>query len=133
MLAKFRGAAAGQDGDDGLLRIEILLAAECGAIERGGYGSYERMTDEFHGDSGIAIEFFFKGKNAKSLRETAAHYAHAPGAPGPELRADVVDVLDAARFEFSREAQVEAGEVGKNGEGGLAALGFADQAAHGAD
>ena len=38
-----------------------------------------------------------------------------------------------AAFEFAGEAQVEAGEVGEDGEGGLALLGGGDEFAHGAD
>src|ERR1700738_1777605 len=133
MLAKFRGATARQDGDELFLRIEALLAEKCLTIEGGVHGAYQRMTDEFHGDSGIAVELFFKGENAECLREAATHYAHAPGAPGPELRADVIDVADSMRLEFSGEAEVEAVKIGEDGESGFAALGFEDEAAHGAD
>ncbi len=91
------------------------------------------VADEFYGDPGIAVELFFKRKNAEGFREAPADYTHAPGAPGPELRADVIDVFDAAAFEFSGEAEMEAGKIGEDGEGGLAALGFGDEAAHGAD
>src|SRR6266851_5224487 len=132
MLAKFGGAAAGQNGDELLLRIEILLAAKGLAIERGVHRSYQRMTDEFHGDASFAVELFFKWENAESLREAAADYADAPRAPGPELRADVVDVFNATAFEFAGEAQVEAGEIGEDCEGGFAPLGLGDKMAHGA-
>src|SRR5579864_105208 len=133
MLAQFAGTAAGEYGGDFLLRIESLLAAKSLAIERGPHGSYQRMADELNGHSGIAVEFFFKGKNTESLREAAPDDAHAPGTPRPELRADVINVLNAAAFEFAGQAQVEAGEVREDCEGGLAAFGFADEAAHGAD
>src|SRR6267154_3094465 len=91
------------------------------------------MADEFYGDAGIAEEFFLKGKNAEGLREATADDSDAPWAPGPELRADVVDVFDSAALEFAGQAEVEAGEVCEYRELGLTALGFAYQVAHGAD
>src|SRR5712692_274625 len=133
MLAKFRSAAAGQDGDEFFLGIEVLFAEEGLAVERGVHGANQRVADEFHGDSGVAVELFFERENAEGLREAAADYADAPGAPGPELRADVVDVLRTMAFEFSGEAEMEAGKIGEDSEGGLAAFGFGDEAAHGAD
>src|SRR5579859_7123989 len=133
MLAQFGGAAAGEYGGDFLLRIESLLAAEGVAIERGVHGAYQRMTDELNGHSAIAIEFFLKRENTESLREAAPDDAHAPGSPGPELRADVVNVLNAVALESAGQAQVEAGEVREDGKGGLAFFSFTDEAAHGAD
>ena len=90
------------------------------------------MADEFYGNGGIGEKFLFARKDAESLRKSAADEANAPGSPGPELRADEVDVADAASFEFAREAEVEAREVRKDGESGLAALGFRDETTHGA-
>src|SRR5690348_18435451 len=133
MLAKFGGAASGEDGDEFFPRVEVLLAEKCLAIERGVHGADQRMADEFHGDSGFAVEFFFERENAEGLREAAADYAHAPGAPGPELRTDVVNVFNATAFEFAGQAQVEAGKIGEDGESGFAALGFGDDVAHGTD
>src|SRR4029077_20615049 len=98
-------------------------------IERGVHRADQRVADEFHGDAGIAVEFFFKGENAEGLGEAVAHYTHAPGTRSPELRADVINVFDAAAFEFSGEAQVEAGKIGEDGEGGCARLGLADEVA----
>src|ERR1700730_12031450 len=133
MLAKLGGAAAGQDGDDFLLWIEIMLAAKARAISRGMHGANQWVADEFHGDAGVTVELFFKGEDTKRLCKAAADYADAPRTPGPELRADVIDIAYAVRLEFSGEAQVEAGEIGEDGEGGFATLGFVDEAAHGAN
>ena len=91
------------------------------------------MADEFYGDTGIPEKFFFKGKNAEGLRESAADYADAPGSPGPELWADVVDVSGSSALEFAGQAEVKAGEVREYGEGWFAVLGFAYEVAHGAD
>src|SRR5258706_951365 len=91
------------------------------------------MADELHGDSGVGVKLFFEWKYAECLREAAAHYAHAPGTPGPELRADVVDVFNATALEFTGETQVEAWKIGEDGEGGLATFGFGNEATHGAN
>src|SRR6266446_1847480 len=80
------------------------------------------VADEFYGNPGIAVELFFKRKNAEGFREAPADYTHAPGAPGPELRADVIGVFYAAAFEFSGEAEMEAGEVGEDVDAGGAHL-----------
>jgi hypothetical protein len=110
-----------------------LFTAKGLAIERDVHGADQRVPYELYRDTGIAEEFFFKGKNAEGLRETAADYADAPGSPGPELRADVVDVFGSAALEFAGQAEVKAGEVREDGEGWFAALGFAYEVAHGAD
>src|ERR1700737_3413593 len=132
MLAKFRGAAAGQYSDDFLLRVETLLAAKRLPVERGVHVSYQRMADEFYGDSSVAVEFLFKRENAQGLGEAPTYDMHAPPSPGPTLRTDVINVLDAAAFELSGKAQMEAGEIGKDGKGRFAALGFANEVPHGA-
>src|ERR1700681_663538 len=133
MLAKFRGTAAGQHGDDFLLRVEPLLAAKRLAIERGVHRSYQRMTDKFYRDSSVAVELFFEREHAQGLAEAPTDNVHATRSPGPKLRTDVINVLDAAAFEFAGEAQMEAGKIGEDGKCGLAAFRFIDEAAHGAD
>src|SRR5438093_922735 len=54
--------------------------------------SHERVADEFHRNTGIGVKLFFKGKDTKSVREAPPHQIYAPRPPGPELRANVVDV-----------------------------------------
>jgi len=133
MLAEFCGAAARQDGDELFLWLEALFAAKGLVIERGVHGADQWVPYELYRDTGIAEEFFFKGKNAEGLRETAADYADAPGSPSPELRADVVDVSGSAALEFAGQAEVKAGEVREDSEGWFAALGFAYEVTHRAD
>src|SRR5690349_16053762 len=91
------------------------------------------MADEFHGDTGLGIELFFKGEDAKRFGEAAADQVHAPGTPGPELRANVIDISNAPGTEFARETEMEAGEVRQDGEGRAAARGFVHEMAHGAE
>ena len=78
--------------------IESVLFRELGAAQGGAYHADQRVADESCWDAGVAIEFFFKWENAQGFNEAAADYAHAPRSPGPELRADVVDIFDAERF-----------------------------------
>ena len=91
------------------------------------------MADEFCRDAGAGEEGFFEGENAEGLRETAADNAHSPRPPGPELRANVIDVADAERAELAREAEMKAGEIGEDGERRFAAPGFGNEMAHSAD
>ena len=90
------------------------------------------MTDEFHRHSGIRVELFFEMENAQRLRKSPPHQIHAPGTPGPELRADVVDVSNAFWKQFAREPQMEAGEVGKNRQWRAPMFRFIHESLHGA-
>src|SRR2546426_1346466 len=91
------------------------------------------MTNEFHRHAGIGVELFFEVKNAECLGEAAPYQIHPPGAPGPELRANVIDVADAFRSELAREPQMKSWKVRKNGKWRLAALGFLHEMPHGTD
>ncbi len=133
VLAKFAGAAAGKNRDERFFGMEVVSGAERGAIERGLDVADERMADEFCGDAGVGVELFFEGEDAEAEFEAAADDSNAPRPPGPELGADVVGVGDFAEFEFAGEAEMEAGEVGEDGEGGFALFGGGDEFAHGAD
>ncbi len=112
---------------------KLVSGAERGAIERRLDVADERMADEFCGYAGVGIKLFFKRKNAEAEREAAPDDSYTPRTPRPELRADVVGVGHAAPFEFAREAEMEAGEVGEDGERGFALLGGGDEFAHCAD
>src|SRR5271168_1154761 len=125
--------AAGQDRDNRLTRIEIVLAAEFFAGLRGLHGADKRMADEFCGDASAAEERFFEWENTESLRETAADNSNTPRPPRPELRADVIDVAHSVRAEFASEPQMKAGKVGEDRKRRFAALGFRYQTAHGAN
>src|SRR5207302_693544 len=54
------------------------------------------MANEFYGDTGVRVKLLFEVENAKRFGKATAHEIYAPGAPGPELRANVVDVSNAA-------------------------------------
>src|SRR5580692_1168995 len=133
VLGKFGVPAAGQNGNNYLTGIETVLAAEFLAGLRGLHGADQWMTYEFCGYARSAKERFFKGKNAKGLRESAAHDSDPPRSPCPELRANVVDVADSVRAELAREAEMKAGKIGKDRERRAAALGFGNQPPHSAN
>jgi hypothetical protein len=127
VLRQLRGTAAGQHSYQRLSWIEPKFAAERGAIPRRVYRAYERVADEGGGHAGVAVKFLFERENAQRLGETAAHKIHAPWPPGPELRADVVNIFHAEGEQLARQAQMEARKIGENRELGFAALRFADQ------
>src|SRR5579863_9390671 len=101
MLVQLGAAAAGKNGDDREGWIQLLLAEKRCAIDGGVYRAYQRVANEFYWDAGVGVELFFEGEDAKGLGETTADDSYSPGAPGPELRADVVGVADFAGFELS--------------------------------
>ena len=115
VLAKFGGAAAGKNRDERFFGMEVMSGAERGAILRRLDVTDERVADEFCGDAGVCVELFFEGEDAEGLFKAAADDSNAPRAPSPELGADVVGVGDFAEFEFTGEAEMEAGEVGEDG------------------
>src|SRR5260370_30929486 len=91
------------------------------------------MPDKFHGTTGIGVKLFLKLKDTKSLREARAHQIHAPGPPGPELRANVIDVSNPFRTQLARETQMKTREVRQNGERRSAAFRLVHEPPHRAD
>src|SRR3989442_12564701 len=72
------------------------------------------MTDEFHGHTGLGVELFFEGENAECERKPSADQIHAPRPPGPELRANIVNVSNAPRAELARQAEMKTRKVRQN-------------------
>src|SRR5437879_8177324 len=85
------------------------------------------MANEGGIDAAVAIELFFKRKDNQRFVDVVAQEADASLAPSPELWSHVVDGADAALFHLTGDAPVEGGRVDHDGEGGLAAIGFANQ------
>jgi hypothetical protein len=133
VLAKFGGAAAGKNRDERFFGMEVVSGAERGAVESWLDVTNERVTDEFCGDAGVGVELFFEGEDAQGLLEAAADDPYTPRPPCPKLGADVVGVGDFAEFEFAGEAEMEAGEIGEDGEGWFSVLRGVDEFSHGAD
>src|SRR6202795_4751677 len=90
------------------------------------------MADEFHGHTGVGVKFFFEMENAQRLCEPTPHQIHAPWPPGPELRADIIDVSNALGAQLARQPQMKTGEVRENRKRPPAALCFVHEPSHGA-
>src|SRR6266568_3639609 len=80
------------------------------------------MTDELHGHTGISVELFFEGENAECERKPSADQIHAPRPPGPELRANIVDVSNALGEQLARQAQMKTRKVRENRQRRVAAF-----------
>src|SRR5581483_1716141 len=123
----FLAAAAGQDGDPGLLRVEAMAGGVVGA-RFGLHGEFaQRMAREFGFDAVLAIERFFEREDDQHLLYVSLHELDAAATPGPELRADIVDHRDPAGMERFRQAEMEVGEIDEDGYVGAAAVGLAQQ------
>src|SRR5580700_5347037 len=85
------------------------------------------MADERRIDSTIAVKLLFKGKNHQRLVDVVTNKAHAPLAPRPELRRDIVDDRDAALLHLPRDAPVERRRIDHDCEIRLALVSFGDQ------
>jgi hypothetical protein len=73
------------------------------------------------------IELFFERKNHQHLADIFLYLLDAAFAPGPELRADVVNDRDVQLAEFACETKVEVGKVDEDGCVWLAPGCFANQ------
>src|SRR5882672_12744049 len=88
------------------------------------------MTDEFHRYAGIGVELFFKREDAQCQSESPPDQICAPGPPGPELRADVVDVSNAFWKQFASEPQMKTRKVREYRKRRAAALRFIHEMPH---
>src|SRR5215208_2806214 len=72
----------------------------------------ERVADELDvPDAARGVPPALEGQDGEQEVYVAPHLPDAVRAPGPELRADVVDDADAAAPERAREREVEVGPV----------------------
>src|SRR6266403_4115833 len=88
-----------------------MRGKKCLAGLRRRYLADQRMADEFHRYAGITEEFFLEWKNTQRQRESPPHDAHTPRPPGPELRADVVNVANADWLQLAGQSQMEARKI----------------------
>src|SRR5215475_13157557 len=103
MPRNFSPTATRQHRYDRKLRIEPVPFGKLSSAERGADFADERVADELRGNASALKEFLLERKNAQRFDEPAADEIRAPGPPGPKLRADVVDVKNAARLELARQ------------------------------
>lgn len=127
--ADLLAAATGEQGDPVLVGIELVLGGELGAGqgERSHVG--ERVADVFGVHATVAVPLLFEGKDDQGFFHPLAHAFHAALAPGPELRANVIDDRDAAGVHFASCPEIEGGGIDEDGAAGLAALSLAHQPA----
>src|SRR5947209_6492963 len=71
----------------------------------------QRMANKLRRHARFLKKFLFKRKNAESLHEAPPHQVYAPRTPGPKLRTNVVNILDAEGEQFTSQPQMKAGEV----------------------
>src|SRR5882724_11866040 len=130
MVRNFAPPAARQDRDDRAPLYKTVFLAEFFPRQRRFYVSHQGMTDEFHRYAGIGVEPFFKWEDAQGQREPPPDQIRAPGPPGPELRADVVDVSNAFWKEFARQPQMKTREIRKYRQWRAPAFRFVHEAPH---
>jgi hypothetical protein len=106
MLFYFAAAAAGEQRDDGTVRIEAMPRREFGARHRWANYVNERMPDEIHGHSRVAIKLLFERENYDHPLHQPLNHADAPGSPSPDLRTDKVAYGNSDIFEPARYAEM---------------------------
>src|SRR5450755_4991311 len=92
MMRQLCGPASGQDGYYRACRIKSQLLAKLLTVFCGVYFAHQWVPNEFCRYACLAEKFFFEREDAECLHKSSAHQVGAPGPPGPELRADVVNV-----------------------------------------
>src|SRR5208283_5990201 len=96
-------AAARQDRDNLAGGVEALRGAELRAALCRAHRAYQRMADKLRGHAGIAEKLLFKRENTQCLHKALADQPHPPRTPGPELRANVIDIANTARNKLARQ------------------------------
>src|SRR5712672_351759 len=89
--------------------------------------AHQGMPDKIRRHAACAIPILFEWENAQPAHESPAYQVRAPRTPGPELRANKINILDALPLQCSREAQVETGEIREDRKARLPLLGFPEQ------
>src|ERR1700726_1874727 len=127
VVRDFPRAAPRQQDDDWLGRIQLERGRELRAQSFRGDVANQRMPDKICRDAACAIPILLEGKNAEPAHESPAYQVRSPRPPGPELRANEINILDALPLQRSRQAQVKAGEIRENRKARLPLPGFADE------
>src|ERR1700733_680401 len=105
-----------------MMSCGVGRAIYCG---RGKIG--ERISNEGRIHATITIELFFERENYQSFVDIFAQQADASLAPGPELRANVIDDGDAALMHLASYAPVEGRGIDDDGKSWMPPVGFGDQ------
>src|SRR5690242_5037774 len=126
-MSQFAGAAARQHGDNRKPRIQSVTRGESLACNRRMHGIHERMPDPVCLHACLAVESFLEWKNAQTADKPSLHQPYTPGPPGPELRANKINVAHMLAAKHAREAQMKRGEIGQNCERRPAPLDFGNE------
>src|SRR5271157_559528 len=97
-----------------------MLLTKLLPVIRGAYRSYQRVPNEFRGNTHAAEELLLKGKNAQRLLESTPDQLCPPRPPGPELRADVIDIAISPVLQLPGQPQVKPRKIRQNRQRRLA-------------
>src|SRR5207237_3741465 len=103
-------ARTGQQADD-RRRASLLLGQEGGVEALLRQGIKVRMPDVVGRHAVLLIPYGFEGEGTQDVIDPALHLAHAPAAPGPELRRYKIKDWDAPGMGPTRHPPVEAGKI----------------------
>src|SRR6266705_3706532 len=95
-----------QQCEDGTRRIQSVTSAEVFARRRGATSLRQWVTDVFDLETRAFVELFFKRKDHQHAIDVAVQRANTVSAPGPHLRADVVNDFEPFAMKFPREPHV---------------------------
>ncbi len=114
--ADFFPAAAGEEGDPGLVGVEAVLGGVGFARDGGGWEFGEGVAYELGLDVAGLVEGLLEGEDDEHAVYAFLDPAEAGALPGPELGADEPDHGDACVVEVLGEAEVYVGEVDEDGD-----------------
>src|SRR5205085_5876270 len=119
-------AAARKERDDGAGRVQTVARAKLFARYARRDRARERVADELDLiDAARLVPAALERKDGEHQVNVAAHLPDAVRAPGPELRAYVVDDSEPTAVEGAREREVEVGPVNEDDRVGAACEGRA--------
>src|SRR6478736_2765923 len=99
VVRDFSRAAPRQQGDDGFGRVQFERGRELRTRSFRRDVAHQRMSDKIRRHAACAIPILFEWKNAEPSNESPAHQVRAPWPPGPELRANKINILNALRLQ----------------------------------
>src|SRR3981081_858987 len=95
VVRDFSGAAPWKQDDDWVGRVQFEQGRKLLTRSFRRDIAHQRMSDKIRRNAACAIPVLFERKNAQPTHESSAHQVRAPRTPGPELRANKINILDA--------------------------------------
>ena len=115
-------AAAGHEDEDWRVGCDGVAGAEAGGVALIGAGLQHGVAGEGGGQVVAGEELDLEGEEDEQTVPQAGVFQNAVLAPGPDLRADIVDAFEAERLDAGEEAQGEARAVDGDDEIGAGGL-----------